>query len=1037
MSGQAYTGAQSFTLTPADTGGSGLAGTWWRLDGGAWTAGTLVPVAAPPSGTELHTLSWYSTDNATNTESAQSVSFSVTAAGGGAGTTSIVMSGEPPWVDAESGASGAWGTFTIYANGVSIGSKPVDATSTWDCPQTSVPSGARIDIVVDCGFSALGELYGQYRPLTYTTYLPAGSTRLEAATWTGFPDLVSGDGDDGYNWDYPSSDFTYVLVPNATITNIAYSTSGGGDTTAPTGSVSVDSGATYTNTTASSLTLSAQDTGGSGLSEMRFSNDNAAWSTWETYATSKSWTLTSGNGAKTVWVQYRDGAGNPSPSYSDAITLDATAPSTASDVVSGQTYTGAQSFTLTPADTGGSGLAGTWWRLDGGAWTAGTLVPVAAPPSGTELHTLSWYSTDNATNTESAQSVSFSVALPDTTAPSTASDVVSGQTYTGAQSFTLTPADTGGSGLAGTWWALDAGAWNAGTSVPVAAPPSGTVPHTLSWYSRDMAGNTETTQSVSFSVSAADTTAPTGSVSVDSGATYTNTTASSLTLSAQDTGGSGLSEMRFSNDNAAWSTWETYATSKSWTLTSGNGAKTVWVQYRDGAGNPSPSYSDAITLDATAPSTASDVVSGQAYTGAQSFTLTPADTGGSGLAGTWWRLDGGAWTAGTLVPVAAPPSGTELHTLSWYSTDNATNTESAQSVSFSVTAAGGGAGTTSIVMSGEPPWVDAESGASGAWGTFTIYANGVSIGSKPVDATSTWDCPQTSVPSGARIDIVVDCGFSALGELYGQYRPLTYTTYLPAGSTRLEAATWTGFPDLVSGDGDDGYNWDYPSSDFTYVLVPNATITNIAYSTSGGGEAMALTSSDAITLDATAPSTTSDVVSGQTYAGAQSFTLTPADTGGSGLAGTSWRLDGGAWTAGTLVPVAAPVAGTVSHTLDWYSTDDAGNTELTKSVTLSVEAPAGTSTLAFIWHPEGFADAHLRVENASGGEVIDTWVSGSDTDLDLYVSVPSGQLYYMECLYYYEDNSGETGGPYGKWSNDTSINPDGVLSSGETVIWDY
>ncbi|MBI5233948.1 MAG: hypothetical protein HY880_06310, partial [Deltaproteobacteria bacterium] len=62
------------------------------------------------------------------------------------------------------------------------------------------------------------------------------------------------------------------------------------------------------------LTLSC-----SGCSAMRFSNDNAAWSAWQTYTTTKAWTLTSNNGTKTVYAQFKDNAGNTSATARDDI----------------------------------------------------------------------------------------------------------------------------------------------------------------------------------------------------------------------------------------------------------------------------------------------------------------------------------------------------------------------------------------------------------------------------------------------------------------------------------------------------------------------------------------------------------------------------------------------------------------------------------------------------------------------------------------------------------------------------------------------
>ncbi len=100
-----------------------------------------------------------------------------------------------------------------------------------------------------------------------------------------------------------------------------------------------------------------------------------------------------------------------------------------------------------------------------------------------------------------------------------------------------------------------------------------------------------------------DTTDPTGSVSINSGATYVQSTGVTLNVSASDPApGVGAIEMRFQNSGGSWSTWEDYAASKSWTLTSSNGTKTVYAQFRDGAGNTSTSYNDTIILDNVAPS---------------------------------------------------------------------------------------------------------------------------------------------------------------------------------------------------------------------------------------------------------------------------------------------------------------------------------------------------------------------------------------------------------------------------------------------------
>jgi len=106
---------------------------------------------------------------------------------------------------------------------------------------------------------------------------------------------------------------------------------------------------------------------------------------------------------------------------------------------------------------------------------------------------------------------------------------------------------------------------------------------------------------VAFSI---EQTAPTGSVSINN--THNGFVTSrniTITPSATDTGtagASGLAQMRFSNNGTNWgsttnadgsianTSWMPYSGSaQSWNLPSGEGNKTVYVQYRDNAGNVS------------------------------------------------------------------------------------------------------------------------------------------------------------------------------------------------------------------------------------------------------------------------------------------------------------------------------------------------------------------------------------------------------------------------------------------------------------------
>jgi len=104
-----------------------------------------------------------------------------------------------------------------------------------------------------------------------------------------------------------------------------------------------------------------------------------------------------------------------------------------------------------------------------------------------------------------------------------------------------------------------------------------------------------------------DTTSPSGSVTIapdgtSDGADYVNSRSVKLAISASDPSpASGVKLMRFSNDGSSWSSWEPYSSTKSWTLSSKNGTKTVYAQFRDAAGNVSASARDSVMLDTSAP----------------------------------------------------------------------------------------------------------------------------------------------------------------------------------------------------------------------------------------------------------------------------------------------------------------------------------------------------------------------------------------------------------------------------------------------------
>jgi len=378
--------------------------------------------------------------------------------------------------------------------------------------------------------------------------------------------------------------------------------------------------------------------------------------------------------------------------------------------------------------------------------------------------------------------------------------------------------DQSGTGAYGAWIA-----YSASYSVTL---PAGSGTKTVNVQYRDVAGNVLTLSDTIV----LDGTAPTGTMSINNGAAYAATLAVTINSAMTDSP-SGLHQMRFSNDNTSWSTWEAYAATKSWSLTAGDGAKTVYAQYRDNAGNISTSFSDGIAFDGTAPTGLISIDGGAATTSSTSVTLSlvAVDTGGSALSQMRFSNDNSTWSAWEGLAVTKSWSltaGDGAKTVYAQYRDNAGNVSVSCSDDITLSPAGGTIATTSLSID-TYTYVDANEGASGAWGTYSIYVNDALIGTKVAGPDTTWDCPQIDLPAGGHIDIVTDCGFDYYDFLWAEGRPNTYTITLPAGTTRLEAATWTGFLDeRVTTD-----YWEPYDDMCTWVDVLPTTIGNIVYKT--------------------------------------------------------------------------------------------------------------------------------------------------------------------------------------------------------------
>ena len=234
-------------------------------------------------------------------------------------------------------------------------------------------------------------------------------------------------------------------------------------------------------------------------------------------------------------------------------------------------------------------------------------------------------------------------------------------------------------GAVGTWTA-----WKSCTTGTLATF-TGADGHTYYFRSRaqDNAGNWESYPTSpdydTHTTVQVDDQAPTGSILINGGDAYANNVTVELTLAAS--GNATVTEMRLFYNNTLHN-WETYAASKSITLTGSDGIQAVSVEYMDADGNTSSTYTDTIILDTTPPSSAVDALPATQDDITFSVVWSGSDaTSGISCFDVQYRDEiNGAWTAWQtcVIDASATFTGTAGHTYYFRSRaqDNADNWES-------------------------------------------------------------------------------------------------------------------------------------------------------------------------------------------------------------------------------------------------------------------------------------------------------------------------------------------------------------------------
>jgi PKD repeat protein len=283
-----------------------------------------------------------------------------------------------------------------------------------------------------------------------------------------------------------------------------------------------------------------------------------------------------------------------------------------------------------------SGVSGTYYRINNGPIESVSISGQPLISFESANNTLEYWSVDNVDNEEFPHKVLTEIKL-DKTAPIGSIIINNDEAYTNSTSVTLTLTATDDtSGVYQVRYSND-GVWDTEPWEPTSQTKSWTLTSgegikTVYYQIRDTAGLISTFSDTII----LDTSPPTGSILFAEDLTYTNSTSITLTLTADDAT-SGVAQMRFSNDNVAWTLWEAYSTSKAWTLTTADGTKTVYVQYRDNAGLISLSYEDTIILDTTKP-TASAGLDQTVYEDMPVTFDGSASTDENGIAGYTWTF---------------------------------------------------------------------------------------------------------------------------------------------------------------------------------------------------------------------------------------------------------------------------------------------------------------------------------------------------------------------------------------------------------------
>ncbi|MFC4802158.1 OmpL47-type beta-barrel domain-containing protein [Neobacillus sp. GCM10023253] len=565
------------------------------------------------------------------------------------------------------------------------------------------------------------------------------------------------------------------------------------------------------------------------------------------------------------------------------------------------------SVTLTATDDL-SGVKTTYYSIDLGEFVEGTNAVLDKEG----VHTVSFFSVDNAGNVEEVKTVKVKV---DKEAPQTVINT-SAYWYNKDVQAELTATDNL-SGVKATYYSVDGSEFTEGTSFPLEKEGV----HTVSFYSVDNVGNVEAVRTVEVKI---DKTAP-QTIANTTGNWYSQDVAIELTATDNL---SGVHSTYYSVNGSDFQEGSNIVLDK-------EGVNKITFYSVDNAGNIEGKQTIEVKVDKTAPITVSNVED-KWYTEAVNVELTATDDL-SGVKVTYYSINGSEFAEGNNFVL----DNEGVNTVTYYSVDNAGNIEEKQTVEVKVDKT---APTT--VSDVEDKWY---TDTVNVGLTATDDVSGVKATYYSINGSELAEGTSFEVEKEGVNKIVFYSVDNAGNVEEKQTVEVKVDKTAPTTVSNVEDKWYTDGVnvELTANDNLSGVKATYYSingSDFTegtgFVLDQEGLNTITFYSIDNAGNVEESQTVE-VKTDKTAPTTVSNIED-KWYTDTVNVGLTATDNL-SGVKSTYYSIDGSEIAEGT----SFTVANEGLHTVSFYSVDQAGNVEETKTAAVKIDKTAPTITADF------------------------------------------------------------------------------------------